>query len=376
MVFLPNLPSSGFSRQPAVRWWVGRAWSRCWFSLAVATALSACADADDGLQPAEDPASAPVSANSGESAAAAFESLRNEAFATFDQQGSSPEALTALQAAHALNREAFGVNLRLAKVFSGMQSHGEAMHHYELALVERPDDFGVRREVVALAVSLGRDLRGLELVGPLLEDPSWVGEGTALKARALDNLGRRSEALAVLEGAGELPVAQAASCLTLHGRILHEMGQQAEAYERFAAALALAPDDQGAVKGLADTSRRLGREAEGDRWGEVLQLFLALRDNRFTRSAAPAKDRKAQRVAGRRSDYIGREQEAQVKRLRRMIELHPRWPGAWEQLADLLRRGADHAGACQIFHDLLDHHGALYGELEKADMRARYCDEN
>lgn len=306
----------------------------------------------------------------------AFEEQRNEAFALFDREGSTDAVWAALSAVHTLDREAYGVNLRLAQVCAGLRRDAEALHHYELALVQRPDELGVRRELVDLAVSLGREERALELVDPLLDHGSWVGEGTALKARALSNLGRRAEALALLEGTADLPVAQATACLVLHGRILHEMGKQDVAYQRFAAALALAPDDQAAVKGLADTSRRLGREPEADRWDEVLQLFLALRDNRFTRAASPAADRKGQRMAGRRSDYIGDEQAAQIGRLRRLIALHPRWPGAWEQLAALQRREGDLAGACLTIQELMTQHGALYDSARRAELQKRYCHDD
>ena len=344
--------------------------------LVLVLCLGACGAADD--MPDDDGI---VSDSVGQEASRApdqrsFEALRNEAFTLFDRAGSTDAVWAALAQVHAFDREAYGVNLRLAQVCAGLGRESEALHHFEMALVQRPGELTVRRELVALAVSMGREERALELVDPLLEESSWVGEGTALKARALSNLGRRAEALSLLEGIGDLPIDQATVCLTLHGRILHEMGEQAAAYERFAAALALVPDEQAAVKGLADTSRRLGRDFEADRWDEVLQLFLALRDNRFTRAASPASDRKGQRMAGRRSDYIGGEQGAQIGRLRRMIELHPRWPGAWEQLAALQRRDGDLDGACLTIQELMTHHGALYDQASRAELQKRYCHDD
>ncbi len=338
--------------------------------------LAACGAAVDIPQGEANVADSPAKGASVVPDQRGFEELRNEAFVLFDREGSTDAVWAALSAVHTLDREAYGVNLRLAQVCAGLRRDVEALHHYELALGQRPHELGVRRELVDLAISMGREERALELVDPLLDDPSWAGEGTALKARALSNLGRRAEALALLEGTGDLPVAQATACLVLHGRILHEMGEHGAAYERFAAALALAPDNQAAVKGLADTSRRLGRDPEADRWDEVLQLFLALRDNRFTRAASPAADRKGQRMAGRRSDYIGDEQAAQIGRLRRMIALHPRWPGAWEQLAALQRREGDLPGACLTIQELMTQHGALYDPARRAELQKKYCHDD
>lgn len=375
MVFRPPLQPCHPVLRRRSRRLAGRCVSASWPTLALAGCLAACGSGDAShAVPGDDGVSA-APQDAADSGGPSFEVLRNEAFALFDSQGSTDEVLVALALAHAVNAEAYGVNLRMAQVCSGLRYHADAMHHYELALVQRPDELSIRRELAALGVSLGRERRALEVVEPLLADPDWVGEGTALKAMALDNLGRRAEALELLEAADALPVGQVAPCLTLHGRILHEQGDQERAYERFSAALALVPDDQAAVKGLADTSRRLGREPEADRWDEVLRLFLALRDNRFTRTASPVQDRQGQRMAGRRSEYIGTEQDAQVERLRRMIELHPRWSGAWEQLATLLRRQGDYDGACATFHELMTHHGALYDAPAAAAMRKKYCDD-
>lgn len=346
--------------------------------LALAVCLAGC-DAGDVPQPPNpgesSAAQATTPADEVELDRAAFEGLRNLAFSLFDRQGSTEEVLAALARAHALDGRAWGVNNRMARVYSDLKRHADALHHHELNLVLRPDDLPTRREVVSLSVSLGRDERALELVDPLLADPQWIGDGMSLKAMALDNLGRRAEALEVLEGVGELPLEQAASCLSLHGRMLHEQGDHTLAHERFTTALSLAPDDQAAVKGLADTCRRLGRDVEADRWDEVLQLFLALTDNRFTRAAAPKRDRKGQRQAGRHSEYIGREQDAQIERLQRMITLHPPWVAAWEQLAELLRRADDLGGACRTIQDLMAHHGALYDEARRAELLRKFCGE-
>jgi len=342
---------------------------------ALVVCVVGCDAGDTPRSAASDEAAAPTTADDPVMARAAFEELRNVAFSLFDRHGSTPEVLAALARAHALDGQAWGVNNRMARVSMDLKRHADALRHHELNLALRPEDLATRREVASLSVSLGRDERALEVVEPLLADPQWIGDGTSLKAMALDNLGRRAEALDLLESVGDLPLDQAASCLGLHGRMLHEQGDHARAHERFTAAVALAPDDQAVVKGLADTCRRLGRDDEADRWDEVLELFLALTDNRFTRAASPKRDRKGQRQAGRHSEYIGREQAAQVERLRRMIELHPRWAVAWEQLAELLRRDGDRDGACRSIQDLMARHGVLYDEARRAELLRKFCAE-
>ena len=302
----------------------------------------------------------------------AFEQARNTAFRLLDERASPDECLAALQAAHALDPGAYGVNSRLGSLCVEMKRYAEAREHYEAALAARPDDAVSRREVVWLALQLGDPERALQAVAPLRDDPVLGGDALYLHALALDQLGRRDEARGVL---ADLDQHGSESAFVLRGQMALGAGELAAALADFEAVVARRPDDQAALRGLADTARREGDETAAAHWDEVLTLLVALRDNRYAKPAQDKVDRKVQRQAERASDYIAREVAAQEQRLRRLIEIHPAWAEGFELLAELLRKGDRREEGCAVVDALLARHGAAYDAAAVADLRRRFCPE-
>ncbi|RKY21461.1 MAG: hypothetical protein DRQ55_04375 [Planctomycetota bacterium] len=324
--------------------------------------LTACGGAEAERSSRDDPAAA--------TGAAAFEAARNRAFRLVDAGAPPEQALAALREAHALDPTAFGVNARLGALCVELKLYGEALGFHAAALAAHPDDRVSRREVVWLALQLGDPTRALAEVEPLLAGPEPDGEACYLKAMAADQLGRRSQARAALS---ELPEQGAASALVLRGRFALEAGELPAARSDLERALAQRPDDQAALRALADTCRRAGDDAAAAHWDEVLSLFVALRDNRFTRPASGRAERKLQRQAQRKNEYIAAEVAAHERRLRRLLELHPDWREGYEQLADTLTRADRDQDACAVIDALLARHGQQMDPTNVANLRRRYC---
>lgn len=298
-----------------------------------------------------------------------FEELRNLAFRLVDEGAPAPECLAALELALALDGQAFGVNTRMGAVLVELKRYAEALQRYEAALLSRSDDPAVQREVAWLSLQLGDPARALPLLQTLVGHDTLGDDSTYLRALALDQLGRRDEARASLV---ELS-SDATSALVLRGRMALEAGDAVAARSDFEAALQQRPDDQAGLRGLADACRRSGDDVAAARWDEVLTLLVALRDNRYAKPPETREDRKAQRQAGRASDYIASQLLANEQRLRRLNEIHPQWREGFVVLADLLRREDRPVEACATIEALLAAHSGAVDALEAAVLRNRYC---
>lgn len=300
-----------------------------------------------------------------------FEELRNRAFRLVDSDAPAAQTLSALREAHALEPTAYGVNARLGALCVEQKLYAEALKHHGLALESRPEEATTRREVVWLSIQLGDPQTALTEVEPLLADAERGLDALYLKALALDHLGRREDARATLAA---LPATGAPSARVLRGRFAVDAGEFDAARRDLEAALTDEPDNQAALRALADACRRGGDLDQAARWDEVLTLLVALRDNRYTKPAETRADRKAQRQAGRSSDYIARELAAHEDRLRRLVELHPGWPEGFELLADLLARDDRHDEACAVIEDLLSRHASRLDALHVLELRRRFCE--
>jgi tetratricopeptide (TPR) repeat protein len=300
-----------------------------------------------------------------------FEEVRNRAFRLVDSGAPAAQTLDALREAHALDATAYGVNARLGALCVDQKLYAEALKHHGLALESRPEEATTRREVVWLSIQLGDPERALTEVEALLADADRGLDALYLKALALDHLGRREDARVILR---DLPEAGATSARVLRGKFAVDAGELDDARRDLEAALSDEPDNQAALRALADACRRGGDLTQAARWDEVLTLLVALRDNRYTKPAETRADRKAQRQAGRNSDYIARELAAHEDRLRRLVELHPGWPEGFELLADLLARDDRDAEACAVIGDLLARHEASLDALHVLELRRRFCE--
>lgn len=282
---------------------------------------------------------------------AAFEAARDRAFRLLDDGAEDAVALAALVEAHRLDPSAVGVNLRLGDLHARLDQGVDALRHYQAALAARPGDQGLLVTVVGLELQLGRDGEALDLLPRLAADPALAGEALHLEARILDLRGERDQALERLRRAEALPAEQSWRAVSLLGRLLFQDGEFAEARACFSRALVVRPDHKEALKGLADASRRLGRTDEAARWDEVLALLLALTDD----------------------EYVRKRVELRREKLTRLVEIHPAWTGGFTQLAELLRKTGDRAGACTVIESLLARHGAVLGADEAGRLRATHC---
>jgi len=106
-------------------------------ALALAPALApACGEAPGGGEPAADtPESDPALASEAE-----FEEARNHAFRLFDAERDSNAVIDALERAHAMRPDAYGVNLRLGRAYAQRKLHDEALEHDLLARAANPED--------------------------------------------------------------------------------------------------------------------------------------------------------------------------------------------------------------------------------------------
>jgi tetratricopeptide (TPR) repeat protein len=282
---------------------------------------------------------------------AEFEKLRNHAFRLFDAGGDLVAIREALAAAYVLRPDAYGVNWRLGQVHADLKLNSEALDHYEAAWAARQDDGDILLRVITLQTELGRDEDALALMPGLAAFAPLAGEALALEATLRDHRGERDLALALVERAAELEPALAYRAQSLHGRFLMQAGDLDGAHERFSSALAGRADYKEAVKGLADTCQRLGREAEAAHWQQVLSLLLDLTDD----------------VMARKKKVMRR------NRLEQLVELHPQWEGAFQQLADLQRNAGDTDQACATIETYIALHGTEWDPLDVIRLRQRYC---
>lgn len=322
---------------------------RVGLALLLGLAVAGCGDAPG---PATDEGSDEVATiDPAQVSEAEFEQARNHAFRLFDQQRDGNEAIEALERAHAMRPDAYGVNIRLGRAYAERKLHDKAVQHDLLALQARPDDPETRLQVITLLGRVGRQSDALELIDPLLDLPDYVGGGLYQQAYLLDALGRRDEALPPLERAAELPPDGAYRAHSLYGFFLFQAGEFERALAMFERALEGRADYKETLKGLQDCNRRLGREAEAEHWGEVLQLVLELTDNTYTR----------------------KQRALRIPALERLVEIHGRWTDAWFQLADTYRREGLLDEACAAFADYLREVGDALPADERARLTEKFC---
>lgn len=322
--------------------------------LLVACALGGCDEADPGAaHPTDD--GQPVDQAAGPAAtpvdAAAFEAARNEAFRLFDAGGDLGAMREALEAARDLDPSAYGVNWRLGQVLADLKLHSEALACFQAAWEARPDETSLLLKIVTLQAQLGLDEQALLLLPRLHDDPALAGEALYLEARIRDMAGDRDMAVDLVRRADALPPSLGFRGQSLYGRFLMQDGQMQSAYEHFAKALEGRADYKEALKGLADTCRRLGREDDAAHWDEVLALVLDLTDDAYARQ----------------------KKDMRRTKLERLVMIHPAWDGAFKQLADLQRRAGDMDAACATIDAFLSHHGDSVPEVDREALRRRYC---
>lgn len=275
---------------------------------------------------------------------------------SLQESGADPaQTLAALLVAWQIDPGHYGINHRLGQLYADQGQHEQALDHFRRALAARPDDSQTRLDVVSLEVRLGQFDAALADLPPLEPDAHLRGEAHYLKAILLDQRGERDAALALVQDVAGLTPAEAYRCESLHGRFLFEAGDFAGAQTRFRAALAGRPDYKEALRGLADSCRRLGDDAQAARCDEVSALFLELTDNVFIRSPQ------------------GRAQRREV--LEKLLAAYPDWKEGFPKLADLQVELGDRDAACRTIEAFLAAHGASLKPDAVASLRRHYCDE-
>ncbi len=346
-------PGSGTSvRAPT---WARRVALAGAFSAALAGALAgACSESSPAPQGASTVAAARGSQAVTHGGGPAFEAARQRAVQLQDSGADQGEVLAALQAAFALDPDHYGINHRLARLDSDLRLHDQALEHFLRAHRARPDDHEVLMAVVTLQVRLGQLDEALANLPPLEADRAYAGDARYQRASILDARGERAAALALVADTKDLPPREAYRCESLHGRYLLEEGDVAGSREHFRKALAGRADYKEALKGLADSCRRLGQDTEAARWDHVLALFLALTDNAFIRSPAEREHRRAT--------------------LEELVVAYPDWVEGFAQLADLQLDLGDRAAACRTIERFLAGPGANSPPDAVGKLRARYCE--
>lgn len=284
---------------------------------------------------------------------ARFETLRARAVALHERGDDRTAALAALEAALALRPGHPGLNLRLGRLCMDLRLNERALAALERAHAARPGDPGTLLTIVSLQVGLGRHEEALRRVADVLHDPELRGEALYQQALALERLGRPEAARRAAHETDALPPARGYRAQALLGRMALEAGDFETARSHFLRALDGRPDLREALKGLADSSRRLGREDEASRWDRVLALFVQLNDSVF--SAAPAKDVERRAL------------------LETLLDAYPAWSAGFEQLAELQRAQGEGTAACATLERWLTHHGAGLSPDAQAALRRRYC---
>jgi tetratricopeptide (TPR) repeat protein len=286
---------------------------------------------------------------------AEYEALRARAVALHESGDDPAGARTALEAALALRPEHYGLNQRLGRVCLDLRLNEQALEALERALAARPEERRALLSIISLQVTLGQFDAALTRIPQVVDDPELRGEALYLQAHALEQTGKREAAREVAQASRTLAPERSYRCQALLGRMALEDGDHAKAHAYFERARVGRPDYREALKGLADSARRLGREAEADRWDHLLGLYLQLNDSAFARAPAQADARRAL--------------------LETLISIYPDWSAGFEETAELQRAQGDKAAACATMEIWLAKHGADMPPGAKAALHRRYCDE-
>jgi tetratricopeptide (TPR) repeat protein len=281
-----------------------------------------------------------------------YRTQKAQALALADRSKNQRDVLAALLEVHALREDDRAINHRLGRVYADMKLHELSLHHFDLAWRAQPDDAETLLSIVRLEIRLGMLAEAEEHVQPLLDDALFRGEGLYELAVVRDQQGRRDEALVLVADISGLSPEQAYRCASLHGRFLLEAGETDGARERFAASLVGRGDYKEALKGMADSLRRLGRTDEAARWDRILELIVELTDSVYMRSiqAAP------QRIAV----------------LKELNAIYPEWVDGYRRLAELNVKLGNAEQACAAIEAFLTNHPDVPAG-QAAGLRARYC---
>jgi tetratricopeptide (TPR) repeat protein len=282
----------------------------------------------------------------------AYKARKQQALALADQSKNQRDVLEALIDVHALREDDYAINHRLGRVYADMKLHEQSLHHFDLAWRAKPEDTETLLSIVRLEIRLGMLAEAEEHLQPLLADALFRGEGLYELAIIRDQQGRRDEALVLVADLGGLTPEQGYRCASLHGRFLLESGDTYAARERFAAALFGRGDYKEALKGMADSLRRLGRGDEAARWDRILELIVELTDSVYMRSiqAAP------QRIAV----------------LEELNRIYPEWVDGYRRLAELHVKLGNAEQACAAIEAFLRNHPEVPAG-QASGLRARYC---
>jgi tetratricopeptide (TPR) repeat protein len=286
---------------------------------------------------------------------AEFEQLRARAVALHERGDDPAASRAALEAALALRPGHFGLNQRLARLCLDLRLHEPALQALERAHETRPEDPRILLTIISLQIRLGRFDEALARVPGVVDDPELRGEALYQQALALEQLGERDAARTAARQTDSLPPERGYRAQAMLGRMALEDGDFQTARGFFERARVGRPDSREALKGLADSARRLGLEQEADRWDGLLDMFVALNDSAFARTPEQASARRA--------------------RLEALIDVYPEWSAGYEELAELQRAQGDAAAACGTIEAWLAVHGTGMPAAAAAKLRQRYCTE-
>jgi tetratricopeptide (TPR) repeat protein len=204
-------------------------------------------------------------------------------------------------------------------------------------------------------VRLEDDDGASQALEPLMGHERLGGDAAYQMAGIHERRGDRERALLCLTSVLELPAQASFRAAAMHGRMLMEDGDLAGAYQQFEKARAGKPDLLEALKGLADTSRRLGRDDEAKHWDRVLAILLSLKDDSLIRTPERADKR--------------------LGLLSEITDLYPDWFMGFRELANQLAQRGDPVGACHVIESMLAVHGDQIGEQAAEKLRRAYCRE-
>ncbi len=350
--------------------WKRRCGPATCLALCLAWGLLACQPGEEASEP--DSVQPKV-----ETSGQVFSEVRDAAFDLVANGAPDVQLRLALQEARALKPEAYGVNVMLGQVCERMGLAAESADAYEVALAARPDDMATLRALVLQSMEAGRHQRVRELLEQVSLAPSEAGSVLLLEVRLLvegEQGNSASDEVAALLARGlEIEPVLAVEALTILGKWLHETGQHDLARGALLGALAGAPSDTAVLKTLAAACWRLGLEPEAQRWQEVLELLLGLQDNVFTREQKTSSGEANQRQALENSDYIRREMDLHRERLARLTVIHPLWPDAFLELAEVQAAAGEQAEACSTLQGYFSQHGTSLTEVERQTLLRRYC---
>jgi tetratricopeptide (TPR) repeat protein len=279
--------------------------------------------------------------------------LRARAVALHDRGDDPGAARAAVEAALALQPEHYGLNQRLARLYLDLRLNEAALAALLRCHATRPDDLPTLLSIVSLEVSLGRFDEALLRIPAVVDDPALRGEALYQQALALEQRGDREAARAAAQAAAGLPPERGYRCAALLGRMALEDGDFVAAHAQFRRARDGRPDHREALKGLADSARRLGQEDEAARWDRLLGLYLQLNDSVFARTPEQSAARRAL--------------------LETLLAEDPAWSAGYEQLAELQLAAEDRRAACATMEAWLGRHGQDLPSDAVTRLRQRYC---